>query len=128
MDSVNRIDPQAGLGTAAPHGSNKLGKDEFLKLLMAQLGQQDPTAPVGQPGLRGPAGQFASLELQQNANIQPREHADRPGLGANQTALTNFVGKDVVYQNRPPHPGGRAAGRWPGPAGCGRGERDRGDH
>jgi flagellar basal-body rod modification protein FlgD len=81
----------------ATQGSNKLGKDEFLKLMMAQLGQQDPTAPVDSQAFVAQLAQFASLELAQNANTQ-LENLLIAQTASNQTALTTFVGKDVVFR------------------------------
>src|SRR5688500_16559613 len=83
---------------AAPtRGSNKLGKDEFLKLLMAQLGNQDPTSPADSEAFVAQLATFASLELQQNTNAQ-LDSLLMAQASANQTAMTNFVGKDVTFR------------------------------
>jgi flagellar basal-body rod modification protein FlgD len=78
-------------------GSNKLGKDEFLKLLMAQMGSQDPTSPADSEAFVAQLATFAQLELQQTANSN-LESILMAQASANQTAMTNFVGKDVTYR------------------------------
>jgi flagellar basal-body rod modification protein FlgD len=78
-------------------GSSKLGKDEFLKLLMAQMGHQDPTSPSDSEAFVAQLATFAQLELQQNANTQ-LENLLVAQASANQTSMTNFVGKDVTYR------------------------------
>ncbi len=80
-----------------PIGSNKLGKNEFLKLMMAQLGNQDPTAPSDSQAFVAQLAAFATLELQQNANTN-MESLLLAQASANQTAMTNFVGKEVVFK------------------------------
>src|SRR5687767_7093990 len=99
MASVNTVsNPAATEPDAAPtRGSNKLGKDEFLKLLMTQLGNQDPTSPASTEQFVSQLATFASLELQQNANSQ-LENLLVAQATANQTAMTSFVGKDIVYR------------------------------
>jgi flagellar basal-body rod modification protein FlgD len=87
------VDPSA----APTRGSNKLGKDEFLKLLMTQLGSQDPTSPSDSEAFVAQLAQFATLELQHQANAQ-LENILVAQASANQTAMANFVGKDVVYK------------------------------
>lgn len=78
-------------------GSSKLGKDEFLKIFLAQLGQQDPTSPVDSQAFVAQLAEFAALELQQNAN----SHLESLMIGQaaeQQTSVTNLVGKDVIYK------------------------------
>jgi flagellar basal-body rod modification protein FlgD len=99
MPNVNPLartdlpDPNA----APTRGSNKLGKDEFLKLLMAQMGSQDPTSPANSEAFVAQLATFAQLELQQHANAQ-LENILIAQASANQTSMTNFVGKDVTYR------------------------------
>jgi flagellar basal-body rod modification protein FlgD len=79
------------------HGSNKLGKDEFLKLLMAQLGHQDPTSPSDSSAFVAQLAQFASVELMQNANTN-LENLLLAQAASQQTAVLNMVGHDVTFR------------------------------
>ena len=46
----------------------KLGKDEFLKLLVAQLTNQDPMNPADGQQMAAQLAQFSSVEQLQSAN------------------------------------------------------------
>jgi flagellar basal-body rod modification protein FlgD len=97
--SVSSVDGTAQTGgSTAPHtqGSNKLGKDEFLRLLMAQMGQQDPTSPADSSQFVAQLAQFASLELMQNTNDTLQNLLI--GQAANQqSSVIALVGKDVTF-------------------------------
>lgn len=59
----------AGVGGGAPVTSSKtLGKDDFLKLLITQLRNQDPLNPLDQNQFLAQTAQFASLEQLQAIN------------------------------------------------------------
>jgi flagellar basal-body rod modification protein FlgD len=78
-------------------GSNKLGKDEFLKLMMAQLAQQDPTAPSDSNAFVAQLAQFSSLEQMQNVNSSLQSLLVGQA-SQNGTSAINLVGKDVLYK------------------------------
>jgi flagellar basal-body rod modification protein FlgD len=78
-------------------GSSKLGKDEFLKLMMAQLSQQDPTAPSDSNAFIAQLAQFTSLEQMQNVNTSLQSLLIGQASTNNNSAI-NLVGKDVLYK------------------------------
>ena len=89
--------PAAPPTSADRIGSNKLGKDEFLKLLMAQMANQDPTAPTDNGAFVAQLAQFASLEATQGTNSR-LDTLLLAQASANQQNFVNFIGKDVVYR------------------------------
>lgn len=77
-------------------GSSNLGKDEFLKLLVAQLANQDPTKPEDSSQFVAQLAQFSALEQSQNMVSR----LDTLLLGqatANQTNAASFIGKSITY-------------------------------
>jgi flagellar basal-body rod modification protein FlgD len=94
---------QTSTSSAAPAPSNApptniLGKDDFLKIFLAQLSQQDPTSPVDSTAFVAQLAQFSSLELQQNANTD-LESLMMGQAAAQQTSVTNLVGKNVTFNS-----------------------------
>ena len=88
-------------------GSNAMGKNEFLKLLVAQLANQDPTKPQDTSQFVAELAQFSALEGQQNAVSR----LDMLLLGqatANQTQAASFIGKSVTYRGGTVHSDGIA--------------------
>ncbi|MER2262368.1 MAG: flagellar hook assembly protein FlgD [Psychrobacillus sp.] len=77
-------------------GNGTLGKDEFLKILMAQLQNQDPTNPMKDNEFIAQMAQFSSLEQMTNLTNAFEKFAD----AQQQTQMieySNFVGKQVKW-------------------------------
>jgi flagellar basal-body rod modification protein FlgD len=81
--------------TADATGSSKLGKDEFVRLLLTQLSHQDPTSPQDSAAFVAQLAQFAGIEIaqQQSALLEALLVAE---TASNQMAVTGLVGKDVT--------------------------------
>lgn len=77
-------------------GSSELGKDAFLKILMTQLQNQDPTKPMDDAQFISQMAQFSSLEQMTNLTKAFEEFA-----GVQQQSqmieFSNFVGKEVKW-------------------------------
>jgi flagellar basal-body rod modification protein FlgD len=87
----------ASAQAATPGGA--LGKDQFLKLLVAQLKYQDPMSPMQGDQMATQLAQFSSVEqLQQiNANLTSQQTSAGTLLGAVQSsAAINTIGHMVV--------------------------------
>ncbi|MEI4768573.1 flagellar hook assembly protein FlgD [Psychrobacillus sp. FJAT-51614] len=77
-------------------GNSTLGKDEFLKILMAQLQNQDPTNPMKDNEFIAQMAQFSSLEQMTNLTKAFEKYAE----AQEQTQMieySNFVGKSVKW-------------------------------
>lgn len=71
--------------------SNQLGKDDFLKLLITQLSNQDPTNPMEDTQFIAQMAQFSSLEQMTNMSSSFEKMASF----LNSTEAANTVGKVV---------------------------------
>lgn len=72
-----------------------LGKDDFMKMLVAQLQNQDPLKPLDGTDFAAQLAQFSSLEQLSNLNTELKN------IGLNQMAMNysqsvNLIGKNVV--------------------------------
>lgn len=82
--------------TVKQTGSNSLGKDAFLQLLVTQLQHQDPTAPMDNTEYISQLAQFSSLEQAQNMTKAIENLLD----SQKQSQLMNyttFIGKEVEW-------------------------------
>ncbi|MFJ7970802.1 flagellar hook assembly protein FlgD [Psychrobacillus sp. NPDC096389] len=77
-------------------GSNALGKDAFLKILMTQLQNQDPTNPMKDTEFIAQMAQFSSLEQMQNLATAFKEFAAVQEQ-SQMIEYSSFVGKEVKW-------------------------------
>ncbi|HLE10391.1 MAG: hypothetical protein A2504_04155 [Bdellovibrionales bacterium RIFOXYD12_FULL_39_22] len=74
---------------------NKMGKDEFLKLLTHQLSQQDPLNPMDQKQFAADLAQFTQLEQLTNMRAAlEKQNENRPA--ENKFYAAGFLGKKVL--------------------------------
>lgn len=90
INDVSRSAPQA-----APSG--QLGKNEFVKLLIAQLRNQDPTSPTDSQAFVAQLAQFASVEQLQGMGDK-LDGILLAQASANQTAIASLVGREILYR------------------------------
>lgn len=77
-------------------GNSELGKDAFLKLLLAQMKNQDPTSPMESHEMSAQLAQFSSLEKLQNIDqsLNTMANVNSDSQGSKYDAL-NLIGKAV---------------------------------
>ena len=74
--------------------SQELGKDDFLKLLMVQLTNQDPTSPMENTEFIAQMAQFSSLEQMTNMS----NNFERLSTLMNTSAATETIGRAVEIE------------------------------
>lgn len=101
VDSIGSSTASSGVGTSslsqAMGGSDSLGKDAFLKLLVEQIKNQDPLEPKDNSEFVAQLAQFSSLEQTMGIN----DRLDRLSVqsqGSANTAVANFVGQLAVVR------------------------------
>ncbi|MFZ9595695.1 MAG: flagellar hook assembly protein FlgD [Bdellovibrionia bacterium] len=103
-DSLTRFQAQYGAKAERPREVKKtLDKDDFLKIMVTQMKNQDPLNPFKSEQMGTQIAQFTSVEQLQNANQNLGKIAsqNRP---LEQLAMTNLIGKVVtVDRERFPH-------------------------
>lgn len=88
-------------------GSNILGKDDFLKILMVQLQNQDPTSPMEDREFIAQMAQFSSLEQMTNMSTALQSFVSTQEQ-SNLISYNQFIGKEVnwhklSYSNEDPN-------------------------
>ena len=84
--------------SSASSGNKILGKDDFMKMMMAQLQHQDPLNPMDDSQFSAQLAQFSSLEQLQNLNDQMSQSINANYLltqSINNTLTSTLIGKDV---------------------------------
>lgn len=88
----NWVDPSKKMRTA---GSDKMDKDAFFKLMLAQLKNQDPTSPLQSHEMAAQLANFSALEQMQNMNttLNEMKAGQKP---AEQFQALSLIGKAVA--------------------------------
>jgi flagellar basal-body rod modification protein FlgD len=82
---------------SAVAAKGQLGKDDFLKLLTAQLANQDPLQPVDNQAFIAQLAQFSSLEQLQGVSSR-LDSLLQATATASQLQTSALVGKTVSYR------------------------------
>ncbi len=93
--------PQGGMQVVQRDRSTALGKDEFLKLLVTQLRNQDPLSPLQPHEFAAQLAQFSSVEQLSNLNAAIATQQDIASMAtlASQTSMSaSLIGKTVVAE------------------------------
>jgi flagellar basal-body rod modification protein FlgD len=96
-NAISSTTPSPSQAAPATTGSKELGKDEFLKLLTAQLANQDPLQPVDNQAFIAQLAQFSSVEQLQAVSSR-LDTLLLATASANQMNTASLVGKDVSFK------------------------------
>lgn len=91
--TVYGIDTLSTPSTAAAPVENKLDKDTFLKLLVAQLKYQDPLKPTDAQSFMAQTAQFTQVEKLEEMNRTLEKQAATSGL----STASALLGRTVTY-------------------------------
>ncbi|HET56055.1 MAG TPA: flagellar hook capping protein [Ignavibacteria bacterium] len=112
---LNSINTSWNNGTPQYNDSHGImGKDDFLKLMIEQLKNQDPLNPMDSHEFAAQLAQFSSLEQLSNINTSLRESIDSNYLLAqsvNNTLTATLIGKDVKFESNVLHNQGENTAR-----------------
>ena len=84
--------------TSGATASSKLGENDFLKILVSQLENQDPLNPMDGEQFAAQLAQFSSLEqlIQINSTLSQQSTANGQATAANQAALAaSLIGRNI---------------------------------
>jgi flagellar basal-body rod modification protein FlgD len=88
--------PATGTTTTQAAATQSLGKDDFLKLFVAQLQHQDPMNPMQDADMMGQMAQFSTLEQITNVGQATSEMATSISMGQS----LGLIGKTVTYADQ----------------------------
>lgn len=95
---VNGVNTTSTQTSGATQGSSSLGKDDFMKLLIQQMKNQDPMNPMDGTQFAAQLAQFSSLEQLQNLNTSMTNSINANFMltqSINNTLSSTLIGKAV---------------------------------
>jgi flagellar basal-body rod modification protein FlgD len=87
--------PSTGQTTSVSNPNGVLGKDDFLKLLVAQMQNQDPMNPMDDNQTMSQMAQFSTVEGITNLNTA----VDNQNFSAQVSQSVELLGKTVTWLN-----------------------------
>jgi flagellar basal-body rod modification protein FlgD len=98
MSTINSVTGSNAATAASNQAMSKvLGKDDFLKMLIAQLKNQDPLNPQEGAEFAAQMAQFSSLEQLTNLNTTLETQAQN-SLNLFNAQAINLVGKEITAE------------------------------
>ena len=99
IDVLNQTTSTAtGKGTAKDGKQTVMGKEDFLKLLVAQLQNQDPLSPDDPTEFTAQLAQFSSLEQLTSLN-DGMDNLVSSNANSDRFSTLNTIGKSVTYSS-----------------------------
>jgi flagellar basal-body rod modification protein FlgD len=101
MIAATNAAASAGTSQGASSVTNTLGEDDFLKLLVAQMQNQDPLNPTDPTKYTAQLAQYSQLEQMMNVNTNLGSLISTARNNSQQTeqlSALSLLGKDVVSQ------------------------------
>ena len=95
IPGINPSTPTSELGAAADSPDQTLGKDTFLKLLVAQLRYQDPLSPADSQQFMAQTAQFTSVEKLEEIAASMAKLTKNDDLAT----IGNLVGKTIQHRD-----------------------------
>jgi len=95
---VNTVQNQVNTFAAQPQGGDKMDKEAFLELMIAQLQNQNPLEPMDGTEYASQLAQFSSLEQLSNLNESMNRSIDADYFltqSINNTLTATLIGNDV---------------------------------
>ncbi|MBC7690448.1 MAG: flagellar hook assembly protein FlgD [Methylotenera sp.] len=107
-DTWTQMQAKYGAKADKPREIKKtLGKDDFLKIMITQMKNQDPTQPFKAEQFATQLAQFTSVEQMQNMN-QSLTKMTTANAPLERLAMTNMIGKTItIDRERFPHTEGQ---------------------
>lgn len=98
--SINGISNSGQVATGQAQnafGNADLGKEDFLKLLVAQMTHQDPMSPLENTEMVAQLAQFSGLEQLMNMSAAVEDLALAQAV-SNGSQMVQFIGKEVLIE------------------------------
>ncbi len=97
MTTVTDVQASTGTSTYVEKKKDVLGRDDFVKMFLAQLKNQDPLNPMDNKDMSAQLAQFSSLEQLFNVNTNLSALTDIQNQNTELLSL-NYIGKEIVAE------------------------------
>ena len=96
MSSIGPTTSSTGTASTTKTGTQTLGKDDFLKLLVTQLQHQDPLKPMDDTQFMSQMAQFSTLEQMTNMSGE----IERLSFSGQVSQAVGMIGRAVTYEKK----------------------------